>query len=128
MNVLDMIKKEFNVDENRTYLMGHSMGAIGTWKIAPKYPDIWAALAPISGSGAPATLEKIRHIPQVVIHGDADPTVNVQGSRLMVAEMKKLGVDVNYIEVPGGNHGDVAAPNFKTIFDFFDAHRKTIHP
>src|SRR5688572_24677800 len=29
MNVLDMIRKEFNVDENRTYLMGHSMGGAG---------------------------------------------------------------------------------------------------
>lgn len=45
-------------------------------------------------------------------------------SRSMVAEMKKLGVDVNYIEVPGGNHTDIAAPNFPAIFDFFDAHRK----
>jgi len=30
MNVLDMIRKEFNVDERRTYLMGHSMGGAGT--------------------------------------------------------------------------------------------------
>jgi dipeptidyl aminopeptidase/acylaminoacyl peptidase len=67
----------------------------------------------------------MRNIPQVVVHGDADPTVNVQGSRTMVAEMKRLGVDVEYIEVPGGKHGDVAAPNFPAIFDFFDAHRKT---
>jgi hypothetical protein len=24
--------------------MGHSMGGIGTWKLAPKYPDLWPPL------------------------------------------------------------------------------------
>ncbi len=29
-NVLEIMRKEFNVDPNRTYLMGHSMGGAGT--------------------------------------------------------------------------------------------------
>ena len=28
MNVLEMVRKEFNVDDNRIYLMGHSMGGM----------------------------------------------------------------------------------------------------
>ena len=63
MQVLQRVRKQYKIDDSRIYLMGHSMGAIGTWKIAPKFPDIWAALAPISGSGAPDTLEKMRHHP-----------------------------------------------------------------
>ena len=43
----------------------------------------------------------------------------------MVAAMQKLGVDYQYIEVPGGNHIDVVVPNLKAVFDFFDAKRKT---
>ena len=113
------------IDENRIYLMGHSMGGIGTWKLAAKYPDIWAAIAPISGSGAPATLERIRHIPEVVVHGDDDATVNVSGSRAMVAKMKDLGTEVKYIEVPGGSHSGVVAPNLAAVIEFFDAHKKS---
>ena len=94
MQVLQLVRQQYKIDENRIYLMGHSMGAIGTWKIAPKFPDIWAALAPFAGSGAPATLERISHIPQFVVHGDADRTVNVQGSRSMVAKVKELGIEV----------------------------------
>jgi poly(3-hydroxybutyrate) depolymerase len=125
MRVLELARKNYKIDNTRVYLMGHSMGGIGTWKLAPKYPDIWAAIAPFSGSGAPATLERIKNVPEFVVHGDNDPTVNVQGSRTMVAKMKELGIEVKYLEVPGGNHGSVVAPNFAGMFDFFDAHKKT---
>jgi len=125
MQVLQRVRQQYRIDGARIYLLGHSMGAIGTWKIAPKYPDIWAAIAPISGSGAPATLERIRQVPEIVVHGDNDPTVNVNGSRTMVAKMRELGIESKYIEVPGGVHSDVVAPNLAAIVEFFDAHRKT---
>ena len=89
--------------------------------------DIWAAIAPISGS-APDTLEKIRGVPEIIVHGDNDPTVNVSGSRTMVAKLKELGVEHKYIEVPGGLHSDVVAPNIAAIVEFFDAHRKAPKP
>jgi predicted peptidase len=48
MNVLEMARKEFNVDENRTYLMGHSMGGAGSIYLGFKYPSNWAAIAAIA--------------------------------------------------------------------------------
>jgi poly(3-hydroxybutyrate) depolymerase len=124
MEVGKQVRALYTIDESRIYLMGHSMGAIGTWRIASRYPDIWAALGPFSGFGSPATAERVRHIPQFVVHGDADPTVNVQGSRSMVEELKKLGGVVKYIEVAGGDHTSVVAPNLSAMFDFFEEHRK----
>ncbi|HWX52966.1 MAG TPA: prolyl oligopeptidase family serine peptidase [Verrucomicrobiae bacterium] len=124
MEVLQRIRQQYKIDENRIYLMGHSMGGYGTWAIGASHPELWAALGPISGAGDPATVEKMRAIPEVVVHGDADNVVPVAGSRTMVAEMKKLGVEVKYIEVPGGSHISVAGQNMSAIFDFFDAHKK----
>jgi predicted peptidase len=124
MQVLQLVKQHYRIDENRIYLMGHSMGAIGTWKIAPKFPDLFASIGMFAGSGSPATLERIRHVPQFVVHGDADATVNVQGSRAMAARAKELGIEVKYIEVPGGSHGGVVAPNLGAMFEFFNAHKK----
>jgi len=126
MQVLQRVRQQYKIDENRIYLMGHSMGGIGTWKLAPKFPDIWAALGPIAGTGVPDTLEKIRHIPQIIVHGDADPTVPVSGSRNMVAKLKELGAEHKYIEVPGGLHSDVVAPNLAAIVEFFNTHRKSV--
>ena len=124
MEVLKLMKANYKVDESRIYLIGHSMGAIGTWAIASKYPDIWAALVPFSGVGSPALAERMKGVPQFVVHGDNDPTVNVSGSRTMVAALKKLGADVTYIEVIGGNHTDVVVPNLPLAFEFLATQKK----
>jgi poly(3-hydroxybutyrate) depolymerase len=124
MQVLARVRRDYKIDDGRIYLMGHSMGAIGTWFLGAKHPDIWAALGPVAGSGNPQTMAAMKHIPQFVVHGDADPTVPVGGSRRMVEEMKKLGVDHVYVEVPGGNHTDIAVPNFPAMFEFFNGRRK----
>ena len=125
MQVLQLMRQHYRIDENRIYLAGHSMGAIGTWRIAAKFPDIWAALAPFAGTGAPETLERMRHIPQFVVHGDNDRTVSVRGSRGMVEKAKALAIEVTYIEVPGGGHSDVVAPNLPGMIEFFNAHKKS---
>ena len=125
MDVLAEMRRDYNVDPDRIYLTGHSMGGYGTWSVAMSHPEVFAALAPISGgSSSPAGMSKIAHIPQLVVHGDTDPTVPVERSRLMVEAGKKLGAEIKYIEVPGGDHGSVVAPNFPAVFQWFDTHKR----
>ena len=87
----------------------------------------------------PALLARIARLPMLaryrvadcrvgVVHGDADPTVSVEGSRTMVAALKKLGATVTYVEVPGGNHTDVVVPNLPRVFEFLAAHTKAPAP
>ena len=125
MQVLARTQQLYSIDPNRIYLLGHSMGAIGAWNIAPKFPDIWAAMAVFSGQGAPASLALTQRIPEFVVHGDADATVNVRGSRTMVEAMKALNIEVTYIEVPGGSHSGVVEPNLPAAIAFFNAHTKS---
>jgi len=124
MQVLARMRQDYKVDDRRIYLMGHSMGGIGTWHLGAKYPAIWAALGSFSGMGFPAAEARLKSIPQFVVHGDADATVPVERSRAMVAEMKRLGVDHRYIEVAGGNHVNIVEPNLAALFDFFDTKRR----
>ncbi|MFC1477667.1 alpha/beta fold hydrolase [candidate division KSB1 bacterium] len=124
LQVLEIVRKDYNIDENRTYLMGHSMGGIGSWYLAGEHPEIFAAIAPFSGLGDPRSLTNITHIPQFVVHGDADPTVAVSGSRTMVEAAKKLDIVIEYIEVPGGNHINVVEPNLAKMIEFFSQHKK----
>lgn len=124
LEVVRLMKSAYNVDESRIYLMGHSMGAIGTWALGSKHPHIWAALVAFSGVGSPALAEPMKGIPQFVVHGDADNTVNVSGSRNMVAALKKAGGHVTYIEVAGGSHTDMVVPNLPKAFEFMSLQRK----
>ena len=91
MQVLELVRQQYKIDDSRIYLIGHSLGAIGTWKIAPKYPDIWAAIAPISGSGEPATLERIKNDPGIHRARRRRSDGQRAGSRTMVAKLKELG-------------------------------------
>ena len=124
MDVLAEVRRVYNVDSDRVYLTGHSMGGFGTWAIATHHPEVFAALAPVAGGGNPLDLSKIIQIPELVVHGDADMTVRVESSRTMVEAAKKLGIEVKYIEVPKGSHINVVVPTFKDVFDWFDAHRR----
>jgi predicted esterase len=129
-DVLDVIKearREYNIDPDRIYLMGHSMGGYGTWSVAVNNPDLFAALAPIAGGGTPPVvlgLKKIAHLPWLVTHGDKDPTVSVEESRKMVKAGEALGIKIKYNEIPGGDHSNIVVPAFKEIFDWFDAHKR----
>jgi predicted peptidase len=118
------MKAAYNVDESRIYLMGHSMGAIGTWALGSKYPEIWAALVAFSGVGAPSLADNMKSIPHFIVHGDADNTVNVSGSRNMASALNKLKADVTYLEVQGGSHTNVVVPNLPLAFEFMNSHRK----
>jgi predicted esterase len=125
MDVLAEVRRAYNIDADRIYLTGHSMGGFGTWSIAMNHPEVFAALAPVAGgSNTPASMSKIAHIPQIVVHGDKDATVPVERSRVMVEMAKKVGAEIKYIEVSGGDHGNIVAPNFPAVFDWFDAHKR----
>jgi len=121
---LGLVRKSYTIDEHRIYLVGHSMGAIGTWYLAAKYPAMWAGLGVFSGQSNPANADKMKSIPEFVVHGDADATVNVNGSRTMITALKGAGADVLYTEVPGGSHVSVVEPNLAAMFEFFAAHKK----
>lgn len=126
MNVLALVRKDFNIDEKRIYLIGHSMGGGGTWHLGTKYPDVWAGLAPIAPAafGQPTGLDKIKHIPVIVVQGDNDNLVPASGTRRWVDKLKELGVTHEYLEIPGGGHGDVVGKGMTKIFEFFETQQK----
>jgi predicted peptidase len=80
------------------------MGGFGTWSIAAKYPERWAAMVPICGGGNPSKAELIKDIPCWCFHGDKDSAVPVEKSREMIKALKAAGGNPNYTEYPGVGH------------------------
>jgi predicted peptidase len=94
------------IDDARLYLTGSSMGGSGTWYIAAKYPQVFAAAVPLCGGGDTKNAEILKTIPFWVFHGDKDDMVPVDRSRTMVAAVKAAGGElINYSELAGEGHG-----------------------
>ncbi|HBJ82860.1 MAG TPA: hypothetical protein DDZ88_03090 [Verrucomicrobiales bacterium] len=94
------------IDESRLYLTGSSMGGFGTFSIAAKYPQVFAACVPLCGGGDVKNAEILKNIPFWVFHGDKDDMVPVERSRATVEAVKKAGGErMNYSELAGEGHG-----------------------
>jgi len=121
---LQQTMREFRVDASRVYLTGLSMGGHGTWYVAYRHPELFAAVVPICGwvrewpqfkgsvpavpgdSAAvmPALAQRLAKVSVWIFHGEMDQVVPVNGSREPAAALKAAGADVHYTELLGLNH------------------------
>jgi predicted esterase len=128
LEVIDLVRKEFKVDDRHTYVMGHSMGGAGALYLAIKYPQRWAAavaLAPAAFTVDREGLGKIPKMPIMLVHGDMDTVVPVTVGRAWAEAMKSVPMKTyQYIEVPGGDHGTVIGSHQAEIFAFFAKHSR----
>lgn len=93
------------IDEKRIYLTGSSMGGSGSWYMAAKFPQVFAAVVPLCGGGDPKNGDILKSIPIWAFHGDNDDQVPVDRSRTMVEAIKKAGGTlITYSELAGEGH------------------------
>jgi predicted peptidase len=130
LNVLAMLREEFKIDDDRTYLMGHSMGGAGAFFLGSKHADEWAALAPI----APAAmlmndnhgeiLQGIKDsgVPIHLVVGTEDRLMDT--ARLWAGTIEELDIEHEYIEIEGADHGSVIEEGMADIFAFFGRHTR----
>ena len=97
-----------DADPRRVYIMGISMGGMGTYEMVARYPQMFAAAVPICGSVNPQRIRQnsagIKKVKFRIFHGDADIAVPVEGSRQAYKALKEIGADVEYFELPGCTH------------------------
>ena len=68
--------EKYNVDTDRMYLTGLSMGGRCSWKVALAMPDTFAAMAVICGRTNTYEFETIQDMPIWMFHGARDSTVS----------------------------------------------------
>jgi predicted peptidase len=119
--LLDQVLAKYNVDRRRVYLTGLSLGGYGAWDLASRYPDYFAAVAPICGGGIARAVASMRAIPTWVFHGKLDDAVPEAESARMVAALQAAGGDVRYTVLPEGGHVDawVHAYDKAGLFEWF---------
>lgn len=119
------VKKTYRVDDNRIYGTGLSMGGFGIWALAMKYPDLFAAIAPVCGGGDTADAWKIRNIPAWVFQGAKDSTVPISSSINMVNASRRFGAPVHFTVYPTIGHSSWDSAYHKdSLYDWLLAQQK----
>jgi predicted esterase len=124
-HLLDEVSSRYEVDPDRVYLTGLSMGGCGTWSFASFLPDRFAAIAPVCGTAGPARMERLRHLPVWAFHGALDETVPFAGGQAAVEALRRAGGNVKFTVYPDVAHDSwERAYAGSDLYDWFLEHRR----
>ena len=126
--LMDAVCAAYPVDADRIYVTGLSHGGIGTWALAARYPDRFAAIAPICGPFLWLPFERLRKVPVWCFHGAMDGVVSVDDSIRMVRQLRGAGVDVRFTVYPDADHDSWTATYANPeLYDWFLTHARKPH-
>jgi pimeloyl-ACP methyl ester carboxylesterase len=127
----DLMAK-YKIDANRIYLTGASLGGSGTWYLAIKYPEIFAAIAPMSGfTGHMEYINKyigrICDLPVWAFHGELDNVVQFEETENLINKLKKINKQVKFTKGPEIGHWihNLVYPG-EELYDWFLQHDKRL--
>lgn len=128
--MLDDIKDRFNIDEDRIYLTGLSMGGGGTVWLGLTRPDIWAAIAPCCPA-PPAEADELAcnasNLPVHLFIGDKDFLYKT--ALTWKERFEKYSPVFNYVEYPGVGHNSWEwAYKDGFIFEWFSQFKRNVYP
>ncbi len=105
MDLLDATISEPYTNQEQVYLMGLSMGGMGTFELLSRKPNTFAAAVPISGGGDPESVSMYAQtIPLWVFHGAQDNVVNPLQSMEMVSALLNAGAHPRFTLYDFANH------------------------
>jgi predicted peptidase len=125
--LVEDIAGKYRVDSGRLYITGLSMGGAGTWSMVTKYPDMFAAAAPICGGGESVMARfRLGKLPLWVFHGAKDNVVPLKRSQEMVDAVKAAGnQDVQFTIYPEAGHDAwTETYNNPKLYEWFLSHKK----
>ena len=100
------LSKQYRIDADRVYVLGHSMGGLGTFTAIYQHPDRFAAAIPSAGTFFPwLDAKRIQDVPFWIFHGKPDKVIDYMGSRYVFDRLTKLNGNAKLTTLPGVGHG-----------------------
>lgn len=122
--LLDDIVEQYKVDSDRIYLIGYSMGGTGAWYMAYKYPEVFAAVAPMSGNTNPWWASRLKDIPVWAFHGGKDNHMPVSETEEMVEAIRKEGGSIKVSIDPERGHSPPSSAQHEELLEWLLEQRK----
>jgi len=92
LQTLDEVQRDYRVDSDRVYAMGWSMGGAGSYMMASRFPDRFAAVMPVAGSMDTALIANARHVPCWNFHELGDREVSPGFTNVAETAYRSLGL------------------------------------
>lgn len=109
LKLIAAARKKFAIDKRRIAVTGFSMGAIGTYRLAARHPELFTAAIPVSGIPDPEDIETIGRIPLFIIQSDGDEVFPIDEAGRAFEILRKKN-PATRIEIVGGlSHYQTAA-------------------
>jgi len=102
--LLHDILNGYPIDKESVYVGGLSMGAMGTYEMVARNPNIFAAAIAICGGGNPANAPKMKKTSWWIFHGAKDNVVPPLLSEQMKNALKTAEAKVKYTVYPEADH------------------------
>ena len=121
-----MVSDHPEVDSERVYLLGTSMGGYGAWQLAMTMPDVFAAVVPICGGGMKWNAARLKDIPVWAFHGKDDQSVPPIQSIQMVDAVNAAGGNATLTLLDNTAHNCWSyAYGLRELFDWMLNYKKT---
>ena len=128
LSILDDVLATRHGDPNRQYLTGVSYGGFGTWYIASRHPERFAAIVPVVGYGHPDSMAAIAtaRLPIWCFAGGRDGAVPLKYFYPALNRLEALGQTELRFTVEADMGHDVWARVYagSDVYDWMLAHRK----
>jgi len=130
-NFYEEITTKYRVDTNKVYLTGVSLGGAGTWYLAIKYPEKFAAIAPMSGftrhiDYIMKNTDKLIDIPIWAFHGKIDKIAQFEDTEWMINRLEGKNKDLKFTAEPDVGHWiDWLVYPEQELYDWFLLHDKS---
>jgi predicted peptidase len=124
--LLDDIIARYNIDEDRIYLTGMSLGGHGAWNLAAAHSEYFAALAPIASYASEPDIwaKCLTNIPIWVIHGDQDDLAPLSVDEKMVDALRECGASPRFTILKGRDHFITDVYENNELYDWFLTYKR----
>jgi predicted peptidase len=104
LKLLDAIHANYPIDSQRTLITGYSMGGLGVWHYAARYPERFRAAVVMAGIPPENALEIDWRIPLYVIHSHQDELMPIQPILNVLPRLQAKGVSIEFLPLNGITH------------------------